>query len=347
MTKYECDAGPIIDLVSSGIKKIEPLAKYNPTRKKELVLLRQALATYKRDCVTCKRDADNDLICLKAALDKLFRNLPFIRNSVYPWKNYDWNYGNFIDNNYSAMATGSSKSGGAYISNLGIFFKLFNAYIFSANPNSKSVAGGTDENSDYPKYGCLGNKKKYCDVWHRVKNNDGQTVPYKNAFFNKKTDGKYSSSYFIKVGTCPRPDITDRNECSKKNYEWIDDPLDTVLSSVSGGIPDGSCHQPRYAFINNKPGIPLFRGFTPSLINDVASLTPDKLFLAYTGNSIPGYLNVQKCPKMKKKALGYKKENFTNINEQNILFRKILSGVTVSFLILIISIIYFYKWYYG
>ena len=84
MPKYECDAGPIIDLISSGIKKIEPLAKYNPTRKKELVILRQALGIYKRDCVTCKRDADNDLICLKAALDKLFRKLPFISNSVDP-----------------------------------------------------------------------------------------------------------------------------------------------------------------------------------------------------------------------------------------------------------------------
>ena len=49
MPKYECDSAPLINLVSSGIKKIEPLTKHNPTKKKELIILRKALETYKKD----------------------------------------------------------------------------------------------------------------------------------------------------------------------------------------------------------------------------------------------------------------------------------------------------------
>lgn len=365
MPKYECDSAPLINLVSSGIKKIEPLTKHNPTKKKELIILRQALETYKKDCVICKRDGDNDLTCLKAALDKLFRSLPFIRNSIYPWRNYDWDYGNFIDNNYSARATGSSNSGSAYLKNIRIFFKLFKAYVTDANPDDKSVAGGTNKYSDYPIYGCLGNKKKYCDVWHRVKNSDRQGKPYNNTFFNKKIDGEYSSSYFIRVGSCPRPDITDRNKCSNKKFDWVNDPIDTALAGMTGGIPDGSCHQPRYAFINNQPGLEIktpsirigsvetpnikfgkLKGYIPSLANDFLSLTPDKLFSAYTGNSVKGYLDVQKCKTFKKPAKK-SKEGFINIDKQNFLFNKILSATVLIYFVVFFIIITLLRWYYG
>jgi len=364
MANYTCGSAPLINLVSSGIKKLEPLAKHSPSKKNELIILRNALKTYKKDCVICKRDGDNDQTCLKLALDKLFRSLPFIRNSVYPWRNYDWNYSNFVDNNFSAKATGSSNSGSAYMKNLKIFFKIFKAYIFSANPNKYSVAGGTNKHSDYPIYGCLGNKKKYCDVRHKIKSSDRPGKPYNDRFFNRNINGEYSSSYFVRVGSCQRPDITDRNECARMKFDWINSPTDSAISSITGGVPDGICSQPRYAFINNQPGLEIktpsihvgswetpnikfgkLKGYIPSVANDFLSLTPDKLFSAFTGNTVKGYMDVQECPKFKKTSKGKVKETFNNINNQNFLFNKILSASIIIYFLIIFIVIYFYKWY--
>merc|ERR1711904_598044 len=114
-------------------------------------MLKKGLKTYIEDCSICKR-GNNDFTCLKEASTKLQRQLPFIRDSVYPWKNYDWDYGNFIDNNFSAKATGSSPSGRAYLKNIWIFLKFLDAYITAANPNNRSRAGGKNKNSDYPIY---------------------------------------------------------------------------------------------------------------------------------------------------------------------------------------------------
>ncbi len=342
MSKFECDNTPLLNLLQKGIEKIKPLAKHNPTKQKELNTLIKAVDIYKKDCALCKGQAYNDIKCQKAALDKLFRKLPFIHKSIYPWQNYEWDYGNYIDNNYSAMATGSSKSGNAVFKNLGIFFKLFKAYMFSANPSNKSVAGGKDKYSDYPVYGCLGNNKRICDVWNKVKNSDKESIPYDDKFFNKKTRGKYSSSYFVKVGSCPRPDITDRNKCAELDYKWIDNPLDSILKKNANQPPPGSCHQPRYAFINNKPGFPIFRGYLPSLANDFLSMTPDKMYRAFNGKSISGYLDVQNCPQVKKTPNGYKLvEGFNTIEEQNLMFRKIITITSIVLFITLLVAIYF------
>jgi len=364
MSNYSCSSTPLIKLVDSGIENLEKLAKHSPSKKNELSMLRNALKTYEKDCKICKKDGDNDRQCLKLALDKLYRSLPFIRNSVYPWQNYDWDYTNFVDNNYSARATGSSNSGSAYIKNLRIFFKLFKAYIRDANPNQYSVAGGIDKNSDYPIYGCLGNNKKYCNVRQLVKNSDRQGKPYNDQFFNRNTNGEYASSYFVRVGSCPRPDITDRDICAKMQYDWTNNIVESTLSNIGGGIPDGSCTQPRYAFINNQPGLEIktpsirigsketpniklgkLKGYIPSVANDFLALTPDKLFSAFTGNSIKGYLDVQKCPKFKKTKKGYVREDFTNKHSQNFLFNKILSATIFLYFIVIFIVLLLYRWY--
>lgn len=360
MTKYECDNSDVINLMRKAIQAVEPLSS-NPQKKRELVLLKKALRVYLNDCRICKA-GNNDYNCLKEASLKLQRQLPFIRDSVYPWKNYDWDYGNFIDNNYSAKATGSSSSGRAYISNMWIWLKLLDAYITAANPNHKSVAGGRNKYSDYPIYGCSGNARRGCQAWHKVKTRTKQKPPYADRFFKKQLKGEASSSYFTKVGECPRPDITDPKKCISMGFNWKEDAIDKVFDKITGtkSKVSGICSQPRYIYLNNKPGLELrtlgtprigkippvpsiklgkLKGYIPSLANDLLSLTPDKLFKAFSGKNVPGHMIVQDCPKIKIPV----KENFKNyfntfefnsISNQNESFLKLLSYSTIIFVVL-------------
>jgi hypothetical protein len=320
MPKYSCDNSPIINLVQKGLKHLEGQLKYDPTKRKQYKVLRDAFRIYKKDCAMCKGRANNDAKCLNAALNKLYRKLPFMHNSIYPWQNYEWDYGNFVDNNYSAKATGSTKNGSirGLLRNTRIFFKLFNAMIFGANPNKRSRAGGTNKYSDFPIYGCQGNNRKNCYVWNRVKMSNLQRKPYNSKFFNKKTTGENSSSYFVRVGVCPRKDIKSSRKCINLGHKWIPDSLEPKK---------GKCFQDRYIYINNTPGYTVttkdaarlmtgnpmagffvpkrdlfkLKGFIPSVKNDALSMTPGKLFKAYTGRDVKGYMQVQKCPKIVEK----------------------------------------------
>ena len=353
-----CDNSDVIKLMRKAIETIEPLAK-DPQRKKELIILKKALREYLIDCRICK-GANNDLNCLKQAGLKLSRQLPFIRDSIYPWVNYDWDYGNFIDNNYSAKATGSSPKGSAYMSNMWIFLKFLDAYITAANPNKKSIAGGKDKNSDYPIYGCTGNSSAGCRAWHKVKTRNRQKAPYNSNFFRKQLKGEAASSYFAKVGECPRPDIKNSRDCLRKNFIWKEDAIDKVFDKLTGAKSNsGFCVQPRYIYLNNKPGLDLkslsikakgmprtppiklgkLKGFVPSLANDLLSLTPDKLMKAFSGKDVPGHMVVQKCPKIKEKFGNYFTEfNFDSIEEQNETFLKLLTYSTI-FIVLVMFII--------
>ena len=207
-----------------------------------------------------------------------------------------------------------------FLQNLLIFFTFFKAYFFSPNPNEKSIAGGTDRNSDYAYYGCKGNNRRRCLATNYVKNRNPQQVPYNDPFFKKhKLRGKYASSYFIKVGICPRKDISNMKDCIKRGYD--------VLM--------GACYQPRYAYINNNAGFWVLRGLVPALADDMLSLSPGKIFNAYRGKNIDGHLVIQKCPKTR--------EGFTTIGEQNFLFRTIMSGITVALVVIIIAALYLIK----
>ena len=179
----DCDFGTIPKLMKKAIQAIKPLAGKDLQKTHELKLLEKALNIYLKDCSICQK-AGKDKKCMDTANDKLIRSLPFIRDSVYPWVNYDWDYSNFIDNNYSAKATGSSPDGNNYLKNALIFIKIIEAYISSANPNTGSNSGGTNSNSDYPIYGCEGNKRKGCNAAHSVKVRNKQNIPYDDPFFS-------------------------------------------------------------------------------------------------------------------------------------------------------------------
>lgn len=349
MTRLDCDNGDIIILMKKAIRVIKPLAKSDPQKYKELKMLEKALGEYFIDCSICKR-ANNDFDCLKASLTKLSRQLPFVRNSIYPWVNYDWDYGNFIDNNYSAKSTGSSPKGKYWLKNVGIFLKFLDAYVTAANPNSKSVAGGTDKNSDYPIYGCTGNAQEGCSGWQKVKTRTKQRAPYQDKFFKKSLSGEQAASYFARVGSCPRPDIKNSRACMRKNFNWISDPLDKMFDKITGstGKESGSCHQPRYIYLNNSPGLELktlkmrgvpsvslgkLKGYIPSVANDILSMTPDKLMRAFSGKSVDGHMVVQKCP-------FEVKEKFANIRAYNQSYTQIISMLTIIFITILLLVFY-------
>lgn len=309
--KVDCDASPLVSLMTLAI------AKAKATADPMLPQLQAALDQYYVDCTTCKKQGDNDYKCLNTAIEKLLRNLPFAYQSVYPWKNYDWDYGNYVDNQYSAQATGSSGRGSLsqVMKNLSIFIQLLRGYLTDPNPGAKSKAGSTDSASDYPIYGCQGNNAKGCQATWKVKNSGPEKAPYPDPFFNRSTTGENASSYFVRVGSCAQP-VKSEVECTKKGYHWY----------------STGCFSDRYAWINNTPGlqlnlgkgsVTLGKGYFPTLANDLLSLTPDKMLFAMLGKDITGYMELQKCPTVKETFTS----SYDSLSQQNTQFLTVLAVV--------------------
>jgi hypothetical protein len=236
------------------------------------------LERYNKDCNICGNDAK----CLSQTLTNLTRGV-----ETYPWLNYDWDYSNYVDNNYSAKATGSTPAKGNVINNIGAGLKIMRGFITEPNPGKDSIAGGKnigDRTSDFPVFGCEGNRRESCQKLWQVKQNGQLGKPYDDPFFNNHpTTGEASSSYYFKVGVCNRKDIASKEDCDKKGYNW-----------------NGSnCIQDRYAYMNNKGGMNLLgvdvKGYLPSLGTDMISFAPNYIINAYRGKSSK-YMKIQDCP---------------------------------------------------
>ena len=170
---------PIIDMLSKMVTDLEETTRHDPSTSKDLAKLKIAMKQYKKDIFMCNNDAK----CESIAMAKLFRQIPMIRDSIYPWKNYDWSYTNYVNNNYSAKATGSRGGKGSNMKkNINIFWKLFDAYFKDPNPGSDSEAGKQNSSSDYPIYGCNGDIK-VCRRRYNVKYGVKQEIPNKSTFF--------------------------------------------------------------------------------------------------------------------------------------------------------------------
>lgn len=323
-----CNNSSFLKMTEKIIEQASDLGPLSLISKEELIETKKAIKVYKKDCNIC----NNENNCLKVAQEKLIRSLPFLNKNIYPWKNYDWDYSKFIDNNYSPLETGANSRGkiSQLFKNIEALIKLGKGYISDPNPNKSSIAGGTDKNSDADYWRCTkgvimdgnGNpqpisskEKKRCNNIHKVKYRTPNPVPYEDKFFRENsTTGKHSSSYFVKIGDCYRPDL-DEQKCIKKGYKWM-----------SSG---DACYQPRYAYINNKPGYEMslynFEGLVPSLAKDFMSLSPDKVITAMQGKNISDLFILQKCPQIsknniekfknqyKKKCIKYNSYIFKNI----------------------------------
>ena len=268
-------------------------------------------------------DYGGDTECYKRIFNKYLRKFPLIKDSIYPWNNYDWDYAQFIDNHYSPIALGASPKGtfDALWKNIIALMKIGDAMIFAANPNSRSEAGnkhnsqsdvrncgllmraalknGANEISSYAKNGEFYNVTRathrmtkkiksfqtLCPFMKQLKHYfyQNQREPYpgflrKYNIPKKALRGEGSSSYFIKVGYCQAKKPKTKNSCQQKGYAWWG---------------SGGCWYPKYAFVDNKPGMNLmfmkFKGMIPSLAKDMLSLAPDKMMKVMMGQDISGF----------------------------------------------------------
>jgi|688.fasta_scaffold369408_2 hypothetical protein len=271
-------------------KKNPILGGMIPFSKNEIKIAENALNQYEKECSRCARGAKNDMNCLDVARTNFNRNMPSSMNDVYPWRNYDWDYANFISNNYSTKALPKAQSNNfnGIKQNVRNVVKSLDGFIFDAAPNNLSSSYGTDKNSDYPIFDCKDNT--VCKTIEDIKRTK-QAQPTKDVFMNKfPINGENSSSFYYKIGSCQRPDIKNMNDCEKKGYKWVPSSLD------EGG---GSCIQPRYMYIDNSPK-PFFngsnaKGMIPSITNDIVDIMPDKLLNTLLGQSTSS-LQMDTCP---------------------------------------------------
>jgi hypothetical protein len=286
---------------------------------KDIQISEDALDKYLLDCERCGQEGLNDYRCMEAASNNLQRRLPQSLNSIYPWKNYDWNYGNYVSNNYSPERTGATTNGtfAALFQNTRAISKVINGIISDPIPNPNSKAGVYGQDSDYPKFESC--QDGGCITTQNVRNSFTQDKPTNDSFLDKDVNGVYSSSYYFKVGSCPRGDIKNQTQCENNKYTW------------SGK----SCYQPRYAFIDNSPNT-FFngsnaKGFLPSMASDISNLMPDKVLSALMGESLGNSYIIQPCPTIK--------ESFQNMEPTSSNNTFIIS----SSIFILLTILLFYK----
>ena len=211
---------------------------------------KKALNEYKKECSMCMTNAGGDYKCMAQAKNNLSRRIPMLGDSIYPRKNFDWDYGNHVSNNYAPKYTGAKAKPTikqAYKNALA-FTKIVDGLIADPIPNNKSVPSVRSRNSDYP-------PMKYCDkdykctATQQVKNRFKQNAPTNDKFLKNKLNGEYSSSYYFKVGNCPRHDIKNRKDCEARGYTWTPNIFDKIVKSLKnkkgddGQSNSGSCSQ--------------------------------------------------------------------------------------------------------
>lgn len=353
MSNSKCNDSEVVEMVKSILANIKSLEVVDNKNKRYITDIETGLNNYLKECNICKKVGFNDYQCNQKALENLSRYLPIIKDSVYPWKNYDWDYSNFVDNNYSAQATGSSSQGDKYIDNIKIGLKLLAGFIKDPNPNNNSVAGGYGKDSDYTMYSC-----KPFDIMcnqavlstNIVRNMHPQKPPGNDPFFKKnRLDGENASSYYVRVGSCKRPDVKTKKACEEAGYDWYENAVDKVFDNLTGSKTEGVCYSPRYGFLENKPGISLnifgkdiiskdrlnMKGYVPSVANDIGSLSPINIGLVMQGKNVDGNFEFQPCPSI---------ETFTsNIENQNMEYLLIISILIIVIVLISLAILYFNK----
>ena len=210
-----------------------------------------------------------------------------LAEKIYPINNHDFDYKTAMLNKKNRFSLGfSNKPTTDYL--MTVPFKL-NKYtdilVKDEYPNRNTRAGIDD---------ILVNdtRKRQFKIEYDKMN---QNLPYPS--FRKdypecrfSTKGKYSSSYFIRAGECPTS-IDNKDKCEKKKFKWYTNKKRDIKNE-KGEVTekkDGACFKPRFLYIDNSAK-PIFgkKGLIPSVLGDVDSITPGKLFEVLSGNNIEG-----------------------------------------------------------
>ena len=179
-----------------------------------------------------------------------------MKDTVYPWANYDWDYTTYVDNNYNRNRTKVTDKGtfSALFKNPKAMVKINNGFMLDANPGKLSSSANSDLEE------CDKNDTEYkgCMIVNSLKKEikENQKPPFNDNFFSKyPISGEGSSSYFIKVGSCPKN--YNKETCDNKGYQWISNPIFDQLPSdlKPSSFKEGSCFKPRYAYVRNQPGM--------------------------------------------------------------------------------------------
>jgi hypothetical protein len=289
--------------------------------------------------------------CKDKAKSAWMRRLSWIKDVVYPWNNKDWDYKQFVKNNYDPEDVLGLRRGGnmdELIGNISIIVKQLESLISVANPNDNSVAGISDQPStNNPRMAqIISLKQQLAELKRNPEGNRNQIEalagalnelvrsraitskeygigiaaegsfqqpPYNDPFFNKPIRGEGSSSYFIQTGFCTTKDNS-QQDCKNKKFIWLGD----------------TCYKPKFIYINNSPGFKIGRlrglkGLVPSMVNDISQITPDSLLGILQGYSVPG-VDIQQCDT----------ENFIDYGNSNKNRYNLLMGIAIIAIIVLI-----------
>lgn len=253
-----------------------------------------------------------------AKINLKIRENPIIKKSVYPWNNYDYDYTQFVRDNYSPSKLGISSEPclSSTIDNITKIPKYLNALSFDEFPNNKSkpILG---KNSEI--------KKKYKSFGPPYP----EFIKEYPEYFPNKTSGIHSSSYFIHTGFCPTK-IKDKTSCSKKGFKWIPNIINLPKKtkqffSSDQETTNSKCYKPRYSYVDNSPGdiSGLFKGILPSFGKNIVDLNPVSMMnIMMNGKSVSGTFTQLPC-----------KETFINKTKKNI-------NLEIIILLLLILIIF-------
>ncbi len=236
---------------------------------------------------------------------KLRQSSPEIANSVYPWNNHDYDYQQFVKNNYTPTQMGISPEPCVDVTiNDGLNLPNYAlTALYDPIPKNSSQAGVDDVDPTNPDVTKIRNEyKKFKEPYPGFKKEYPE-------YFPEGLQGPYSSSYFVHTGYCPTK-IKSESECTQKGYTWIPNPI-TLPETTSEFFPEldtlssmGGCQKPRYTYVNNKSGdiTGTLQGIAPTIGKDVLELNPVSFINIFmTGSSPTGDFTQLPC-----------REGFTN-----------------------------------
>lgn len=206
--------------------------------------------------------------CALKVLEKYIRKNEFIKNFIYPWRNYDWSYTDFVKNQYDPIKLGGSSKGNVetLIRDIEIMVKIIESLVTSPNPDTKSVAKDPNnpKNDLVP---CSVDEKKIKeisdiknqidDLRDKIKEGDQKVKP-KLLSLVKKTQ-RYISSCAV-LNSISAQGLSQNKPYSDKFFKKLDGEKSSSFYAMIGSCPTNidnkkECEKKGYSWIPN----PLFK----------------------------------------------------------------------------------------